>query len=1142
MRHIKNSVTRLLTVALAVASTSACTDEGPEGIALAGAADTTVKMDFFHRPLPDLPLPNDLATRHDPNAPTGRRINASLVAPTGFEQQVRAMVDGLDGWGTYSPISIPFSGPIDVEDIAKHHHNDDYATDDDVIYLVDVTEGSPTYGQPALLDIGNGNFPLLLERMAGHYWESDSRDDTNTLLFEEHDEDLDGDGVLDPGEDTDLDGVLDKPNYWPWEKRKHSQMTLSERAEALMDFYERETHTLIVRSLVPLRPRTTYAVVVTRRLKDRAGKAVGSPYTWVHHLAQTEALSVLPEILADGDAFGGLKLDDVAFAWTFTTGTMYADIKAVREGLYGNGAQKHLAAEFPADLHTLHELFDDKPKHDFENIYTVSNETFMPVAKLLISAGLVSAGGGTQEEAFYSAMSYVDYHVFGTYESPQMFSRTDATGRYLGYNDMSWPADLAKVKASAEREKVTFWMTVPRKEATPDGKPRGIVILGHGYGSGKAEAFSFHQFFSQAGLVVVAIDNVTHGVGLNKNESVLLQGALTGHGIGKMAKALTNNRCWDQDLDEIQDSGADFWTAYTFHTRDVVRQTAVDYMQLIRILKGWDGQRGWSFDTNNNGAKDDLAGDLNGDGKVDVGGPDMAITMTGGSLGGIMAAVVGGLEPHLDAIAPIAGGGGLIDVGVRSIQGGIKEAVQLRIMGPLYIGYPDRAAGTIDIKTVVPSLNSTHRQLVARLRPPTVDQLAPGDSVLAQNLDNDEYDCALLIPDASCLKACESDPNIPDGNKAACKSRCLTFRVALASDVNRERPQRHRLSFYRGNVFQLGVRDPRRHRACKLINNAGSPVRVVDTFENDVDFHYRSAPLDFKRGAALSPLAEGLGLHRARPEMRRFMGFAQMVLDPADPAVMAKHFLSGEQKYSTGEVVSTHALVVNTVGDMNVPVNTGAAIGRAAGLLDYLKPIAAWGGRTVNQVLLDTKVIEAVDTVAHFVEPDLSKDASQPHGGGVMYPTGRGVLFDPENLSGSATSKLGPKGEKLVYSAPFPRGKDGFHVPRLDPPLHKHAIGDDGHGGISGTFFPYIEPGGKHGMWEPGRHTDQLRAWCEGKAVIDGTDPADCAKEKFFDHGNVVIYAIGGWLASGGKTLDLEDKCLSEANCDFILPPPKPRD
>ena len=67
--------------------------------------------------------------------------------------------------------------------------------------------------------------------------------------------------------------------------------SLSERADALMTFYEKETNTLLVRPMVPLDERTTYAVVVTRRILDANGDPVGSPYAFIHHHSQTKALS-----------------------------------------------------------------------------------------------------------------------------------------------------------------------------------------------------------------------------------------------------------------------------------------------------------------------------------------------------------------------------------------------------------------------------------------------------------------------------------------------------------------------------------------------------------------------------------------------------------------------------------------------------------------------------------------------------------------------------------------------------------------------------------------------------------------------------------------------------------------------------------
>ncbi|MBM4292999.1 MAG: hypothetical protein FJ138_17580 [Deltaproteobacteria bacterium] len=78
-----------LTLTLTLTS---CLSGAPEGLAPAPAARVMVKHDSLHRPLPDLPLPNDLATRLDPTSAMGRRINASMVAPTALEAHVRRKI------------------------------------------------------------------------------------------------------------------------------------------------------------------------------------------------------------------------------------------------------------------------------------------------------------------------------------------------------------------------------------------------------------------------------------------------------------------------------------------------------------------------------------------------------------------------------------------------------------------------------------------------------------------------------------------------------------------------------------------------------------------------------------------------------------------------------------------------------------------------------------------------------------------------------------------------------------------------------------------------------------------------------------------------------------------------------------------
>ena len=78
-------------------------------------------------------------------------------------------------------------------------------------------------------------------------------------------------------------------------------------------------------------------------------------------------------------------------------------------------------------------------------------------------------------------------------------------------------------------------------------------------------------------------------------------------------------------------------------------------MHLVRIISSFDGERRWDFDLNGDGTNE-LAGDFDADGVVDI-GVGGEITMTGGSLGGIMSMLVGALEPKVKAIAPVVGGG-----------------------------------------------------------------------------------------------------------------------------------------------------------------------------------------------------------------------------------------------------------------------------------------------------------------------------------------------------------------------------------------------------------------------------------------------------------------------------------------------------
>ncbi|MFT7623663.1 MAG: hypothetical protein ACI9WU_002846, partial [Myxococcota bacterium] len=452
-----------------------CLSSEVEGLKPAPAAETTVMFDFYAKPLPRIPLPNDLATRFDADSPTGRRLNASLITPSQFNSHVRTLVDRLDGWGLFQVIQIPFTGPLDVQSILAAHRDDDYDFADDVVYLIDVTRDSPDFGRKYALDLGNGNYPQVLEKK--DFWKNGPRNGTLSLLHEEGvDEDVNGNGIMDlgspgvPSEDTDADGVLDKPNYIPGSNPDPA--SLAERADALMTFYEAETNTLLVKALVPLRQRTTYAVVVTRRLKDAAGNPVGSPFDFVHHAAQTEALKPLPEVLPEGTT-----IDDVAFAFSFTTQTFESDWVAVRDGLYGHGVQAHIGQDFEAKIDGLEEL------REGSNPYVLHTEEFIPGYEQIGALALGLDPTNEEGKAQIDSFGFIDYQVTGSYTSPQLFDRYDEAGNLNRWNDQSWPEDLDRVPAKTRGETVYFTLTMPRREVSLRGAGGQVpvVMVGHGY-------------------------------------------------------------------------------------------------------------------------------------------------------------------------------------------------------------------------------------------------------------------------------------------------------------------------------------------------------------------------------------------------------------------------------------------------------------------------------------------------------------------------------------------------------------------------------------------------------------------------------------------------------------------------------------
>ena len=1069
-------------IGLLVLLCTAASCDSPAGLlATPDGSGPELIFDPDTRPFPDMPFPIDLATRPDPVAATGLRLNVSKLAPTGLERSVRSTLDRLDGFGTFAPISVSFDAPLDLESIRSTRHDDSDRSDDLILVLV-IDPESPHFGEASYLDLGRGYFPITLERN-DNYFASDPRWQASNLVLESQDEDLDGDGVMDPGEDTDSDGVLDRANVFPG--------SAGDPYRDLVDFYELETDTLLIRPVVPLRERTRYAVVLTNQLTGTDGQPVRSPFEFVHHLKQTKALSPLEDALAQH----GRTLDQVAFAWTFTTMSIFADLDSLREGLRGSGPFARLEDEFPPEPY-LHQ-FRDEVIGDEKRLFVVEAEEIRGV---LVAAGqfilpLIGAGADALDPLLES-YTFVDYFVSGSFRSPYLL---DTPGEV-------WDLDPQTGHLSAGEQEVTFWLSVPKahQHTLADGTrieykpPFPVVVYIHGSTSTRLEALGWAGTLGRYGFAVLGIDAVGHGLSFDRVSPELeglVEAVFGSKYMRGMYRAMKTDRSRDLNGDGWTNSGGDFWSADIFHTRDVIRQTVVDILQAVRMLRSFDGQR--PFEPRQDPRSDiqrgpegeqencsgrtyeqgripfegdvncdesiDLAGDFNGDGQVDVGGPDGLIVATGVSLGGIVSALATAVEPDIARAAPISGGGGLSDIASRCLQPGVVEAVFMKLFGPLIVGVPvaavnaeavvfpdpttrkvfstvyridqvrgiwaaddpqhqaqDYSLGVV-VKDRLVTLQSPPDEGMALLidydavAQPDQGRIPPGDIRLRVEYDlyNVNKELRLTIADAVDLQAGDQVrlSNLDNGEtKTVTAGAYGRFRVAVAADskenIETEDPEQRRQALLTSDRLQL-----------ELLHPDGSLKRRIDSLTQELPWHGAT----LLAGDPLLALVEGFGLQRNTPDLRRLVQLSQIMLEPADPANWVGR-------------AADRLLVILTIGDMNVPINTGITLARSAGLLrfdpDSEDTLPAdrrrADGKTEHQVLFDMWVHEGLEKLERF-------------------PERPGRLGDPDDLD---------------------RNMDGFSAPSPDEPLRATRYDDQGRP-VAGVRFAYLRPDGQHGFRVP---------------------------------------------------------------------------
>jgi hypothetical protein len=479
------------------------------------------------------PFPSDLFTVTDPTQNTGLRVNVPLpnCVQRPSDCTALAAINTLDGFNLQPRLSLPFSGPIDVNSVNSN-----------TVFLVSL--GSTLAGGD------HGGNVVGINQIV---WDPD----TNTLHVES-------------------DELLDQ--------------------------------------------HTRYALLVTKGIRDAAGHSVEASEAFErfrHDLnfgqSKNPALKAYRKALLDAlvaARVAAVNPSDIVAASVFTTQSATAVLEKIRDQIT---ADTPAPADFllgPGGSRTVFSL--NNVSSMLFNRQTGTAPTFTPTLMPLQLAALQSIPG------------VVGQLAFGKYVSPDYETAAKVIPSV---------GTLTGEPAVQNEQEIYFNLILPSGTPPPDGWP--VAIFGHGNTASKqTSVFFVAADMAARGIATVAINAVGHG-----NRPL---GTLTvNQTVGDPVIFPAGGRGVDLNGNGTIDLNEGVAAAPPINLRDGLRQTAVDLLQLVRVIE--------------------VGMDVDGDTVPDL--DPSRIYYFGQSLGGMYGTLFLAVEPNVYAGVPNVAGGSLIDNG-----------------------------------------------------------------------------------------------------------------------------------------------------------------------------------------------------------------------------------------------------------------------------------------------------------------------------------------------------------------------------------------------------------------------------------------------------------------------------------------------